>query len=165
MDAASLSTAALHLHWQRCERLIRHPSLLRRLPDGGASIHRRHATFCSEIERRAALKSDADDAQEIVQRKIEHEAALQRESEETVAKAKLTEKYKDTRVSVEATVRRMYEGMITESEIQRIIKEVPTNYFLTHAETVEQQKKLALANRKDDLARLRQQASQHSERL
>ncbi|EPY28813.1 hypothetical protein STCU_01608 [Strigomonas culicis] len=161
IDETALPVAELRVHVGRCDRLLQHPALLQRLQDRGDSIRERHARFSKELARREASRQERADGQR------DTEDAKQRNEQEQLREAaplsqaedqrQLVEKYKDRRVPVEDTVRRAYGGSLSEREIQRILADVPTNYFLTYTETVEMQKTAAKEARKEELRRLRMQ--------
>ncbi|KAG5484805.1 hypothetical protein LSCM1_06631 [Leishmania martiniquensis] len=169
-EVRNLSTAEIQVNLERCGRLISQSSLLQRLPDGGEGIHRRRELFSKELERRRAVEMENSDehtraAYSTVTeaRKRDNEAALLSEASHGVTEAarEMAEKYEHQRVDVEATVRRMYEGVLSEKEIQRILRSVPPHFFLTYAETCERERRLAMEARKAELQKLAAQAARH----
>ncbi|RNF13990.1 putative protein kinase [Trypanosoma conorhini] len=191
-DVAKLSPAALLVRVQRCERLLSHPTLLSRLPDGGAAIRGRHALCVAERARREAAgdAASATRQQEAVrpvegqargmttapeglseaaaggragchaspntsERSVDEEETAA-ESYEDVARA-VGEKHRHSRVPVETIVRQTFEGSLCEAEIQRMLHDVPPNFFLTYDETVSMQRSLLAGERHEALKRLWQQ--------
>ncbi|KAK7198897.1 hypothetical protein NESM_000856300 [Novymonas esmeraldas] len=169
-DVAAMSTAEVRANLERCARLVTHAALLHRLPDGGASIRHRHTLFTNELEQRRvtgeakAAEVAAAAPAAVEERKRSNEAALLSESGSTATSAarEMAEKYRDQRVDVEATVRRMYEGAVSEGEIQRIIHSVPPHFFLTYAETCEMERQLAKEARRAELQKLAAHAGRHT---
>ncbi|AYU76899.1 hypothetical protein LdCL_110018800 [Leishmania donovani] len=170
-EVRELSTAEIRLNLERCSRLLSQASLLRRLRDGGEGIRRRSQLFAKELKRRHRVEAANGDAStrltpstltEALKR--DNEAAILSESTHnaTDAAREIAQKYKDHRVDVEATVRRMYEGILSESEIQRILQSVPPRFFLTYAETCEMERQLARDARKAELQKLAAQAARLS---
>lgn len=170
-EVSEMSVAALRIHLERCTRLVAHASLLQRLPDKGESIRHRHALFTAELQKREAASTVAAAAAEATsaraeqnERRREHEDAKLTEavlSSADVAR-EMGEKYRHDRVSVEKTVRSMYEGAISEAELQRIILSVPPGYFLTYEETCAMERKLAKEARKAELQKLAAEAARQS---
>ncbi|ORC88479.1 putative protein kinase [Trypanosoma theileri] len=189
-DVNTLPTHLLLVHIERCERLLSHPLLLSRLPDGGESIRARHTLFVAERKRReangdAAIVAKSVDAvvphckekgvsstddllkgmdmnpreTNISCRQFDSKNILDRNTEESYKEAvqAMTEKYRHYRIPVEAIVRRTFGGSLSETEIQRILDDVPPNYFLTHDETMSLQRKLLKEERLDALEMLRRQ--------
>lgn len=174
-EVKEMSTAELRVNVERCTRLIAHPALLQRLPDKGESIHHRHSLFTAELARRESTVATTGvdgttpqlSAKE--QRRRDNESAMLAEatggagvSLPVDAAREMGEKYKTYRVPVEETVRRMYEGAISETELQRIIQSVPAGYFLTYEETCAMEKKLAKEARKAELQKLAAEAVRQS---
>lgn len=176
-----MSMAELRLNAERCTRLVAHASLLQRLPDGGANIRLRHSLFTAELQRRetarvadtsssssntedksGATAVDVPSAQE--ERRRANEAAQLAETVESpvdVARA-MGDKYRHQRVPVEETVRSMYEGAVSEAELQRIIQSVPAGYFLTYDETCAMEQKLAKEARREELQKLAAESARQS---
>ncbi|CAJ1019059.1 hypothetical protein Q4I30_001821 [Leishmania utingensis] len=169
-EVRELSTAEIRVNLERCSRLISQPTLLARLRDGGEGIRRRSELFTKELERRRTVQAvNANVNTHLVSPtlfetlKRENEAALLTEStpQFTDIAKEMGLKYKDQRVDVEATVRRMYEGALSEAEIQRILHGVPFRFFLTYTETCEMERQLAREARKAELRKLAAQAARH----
>ncbi|KEG13822.1 putative protein kinase [Trypanosoma grayi] len=195
-DVTEIKYELLLVHIERCERLLRHPTLLSRLPDGGEGIRQRHALYVAELSRRCAKdeatttmrevdkaevsaqyeeeQSYRTSASAVVEQQVtentrvkcsapssndagkEPNQANVAESDEKVACA-VSEKYKHCRVPVEEIVRRTFGGSLCEAEIQRILNDVPPNFFLTHEETLLMQQKRVEEERLETLERLRRQ--------
>ncbi|KAL7702948.1 hypothetical protein N2W54_005353 [Lotmaria passim] len=171
-EVREMSTAELRVNLERCIRLVGYPSLLQQLPDGGEGIRHRHSLFTEELRRRenesnyaaATSSSSCSTASAQAQRKRDNEAVKLAEAAVPTADAarEIGEKYKDMRVSVDATVRRMYDGALSETELQRIIQSVPPGYFLTYAETCAMEKNLAKEARKEELRKLAEESARRS---
>lgn len=170
-EVRELSTAEIRLNLERCSRLLSQASLLQRLRDGGEGIRRRSELFTKELERRRTVEAANCDASAqlapstlIEALKRDNEAAFLSESthNSTDAAREIAQKYKDQRIDVEATVRRMYEGILSEGEIQRILQSVPPRFFLTYSETCEMERQLARDARKAELQNLAAQAARLS---
>lgn len=156
----TMTTAEIRVHMDRCERLTARPELLSRLPDAGESIRNRLDAFARELDRRTAAAK-----REVVTQPLESELAPI-DAAPPVAQvcymsnvAAIMDKYRDRRIPVEETVRRMYGGSISEREMQRIVSEVPPNYFLTYSETLEREREMAKQARREELEKLRQQSA------
>ncbi|KAG5483953.1 hypothetical protein CUR178_06951 [Leishmania enriettii] len=169
-EVRELSTAEIRVNLERCSRLVSQTSLLQRLRDGGESIRRRRELFSKELERRCVVETSSSDTRahlasstSMEDRKQDNETALLAESARsfTDAAQEIAKKYKDQRIDVEATVRGMYEGVLSETEIQRILQSVPPRFFLTYAETCERERQLAVEARKAELHKLAAQAALH----
>ncbi|KAH9599652.1 hypothetical protein LSM04_004138 [Trypanosoma melophagium] len=190
-DINTVPISVLFVHIERCERLLRHPLLLSRLPDGGKSIRARHTLYVAERKRReanddaATLAKSVDDAvgsprhvKEVLStdsvpkgmdmmphginvssRELDSNNNDETNMEESYKEAvhAMTEKYRNYRIPVEEIVRRTFGGSLSEAEIQRILDDVPPNYFLTHDETLSVQRKLLAEERLDALDMLRRQ--------
>ncbi|RNE99461.1 putative protein kinase [Trypanosoma rangeli] len=195
-DVRKMAPSALHAHIQRCERLLSHPTLLGRLPDGGAAIRGRHALYVAERSRREAVgdassgtteQDAAEEAvrqveQQICQITISPEAASKQtadkwaechaspntgewgveEGERAVesygdAARAIGEKHRHSPVPVETIVRQTFGGSLCEAEIQRMLHDVPPNFFLTYEETTSMQRRLLAEERQEALKRLQQQ--------
>jgi len=173
VDPSTLSTAELQQHVERCARLMKHAALLDRLPDHGAGIKERHLRFTEELAARASRKAETPSTETSAEegpssssaKRANEEDALRAElssaATRLAAQAAVMKKYEDHRVSVEANVRRMYEGTLSEREIQRVIDEVPPTFFLTYRETQEMAKESAKQARRDELQRLRAQTASY----
>lgn len=175
-EVREMSTAQLRVNLERCTRLVAHASLLQRLPDGGENIRHRHALFTTELQRREAeaREEDATTAaaaaggttalSEQEQRRRANEASQLAEAAESPADAAraMGEKYRHDRVPVEATVRSMYEGAVSEAELRRIIDSVPAGYFLTYEETCAMERKLEKEARREELQKLATEAARQS---
>ncbi|GET86726.1 hypothetical protein, conserved [Leishmania tarentolae] len=167
-EVRELSTPEIRVNLERCTRLLSQTSLLQRLRDGGEGIRRRHELFTKELDRRHAVEVDTPDASARLTSFTLTEA-LKRENEVSIlsesthdardAAREIAQKYKDQRIDVEATVRRMYEGILSEGEIQRTLRSVPPGFFLTYTETCERERQLARDARKAELQRLAAQAA------
>ncbi|ESL08462.1 hypothetical protein TRSC58_03835 [Trypanosoma rangeli SC58] len=195
-DVRKMTSSALQVHIQRCERLLSHPTILGRLPDGGAAIRDRHALYVAERSRREAAgdtssgTTEQDAAEEAVrqveqqvsqmtispeaaskqttERRAECNASLNTgewsveegeraaESYEDAARA-IGEKHRHSRVPVETIVRQTFGGSLCEAEIQRMLHDVPPNFFLTYEETISMQRRLLAEERQEALKRLQQQ--------
>ncbi|KAF8302687.1 hypothetical protein TcYC6_0043060 [Trypanosoma cruzi] len=195
-DVTQMELSALLVHIERCERLLRHPTLLSRLPDEGETIRSRHALYVAERSRRevggdASSSRKENDAVEGSVRQVERQisqmtlsteeksektatmpmechASLNTdgwtvgaggkavESYEDVARA-VGEKHRHSRIPVEMIVRQTFGGSLCEAEIQRMLCDVPPNFFLTHDETISMQRKLLSEERLEALTRLRNQ--------
>lgn len=162
IDEVTLPTAELRVHIQRCERLLQHPELLERLQDKGASIKERLERFSGELSRRdASVKAHANSSAEKLNTRAgndEEKLAEVKVLSQAEDQRQIAEKYKDRRVPVEEIVRRAYGGSLSEKEIQRILADVPPNFFLTYTETLAMQTAAAKEARKEELRRLRAQS-------
>ncbi|EPY43798.1 hypothetical protein AGDE_00123 [Angomonas deanei] len=153
-DVTTLSTAELNVHVARCDRLLGQEALLSRLPDKGEKFRVRREMYQKELARRQTEEQVPPTGKmENEQSKLAEEG-VGHYREEAI---KIGDKYKDRRVPVESTVRRMYEGVLSEQQIQKIIQEVPENFFLTRTETIEMEKENYNERRRLELARLREQ--------
>ncbi|KPI84760.1 hypothetical protein ABL78_6178 [Leptomonas seymouri] len=174
-ETQGMSTAELRINLERCARLIDHPSLLQRLPDHGEGIRHRHVLFTKEVERReiesAKAKTTTDEAppttEALERRRRDNETAQLAEASKMAtspadAAREIGEKYKHCRVSVEDTVRRMYEGVVSEAEVQRIVQSVPPSYFLTYEETCAMERRLAKEARRAELQKLAAESARQS---
>ncbi|KPA77114.1 hypothetical protein ABB37_07429 [Leptomonas pyrrhocoris] len=175
-EVRAMSTAEVRVNLERCTRLVGHPSLLQRLPDHGNAIRHRHALFTEELARREAESANASTSTADVlsasptkeQRRRDNEVVQLAEAtagtttSRVDATREIGEKYRDYRVPVEATVRRMYEGAISEAELQRILQSVPPTYFLTYEETCAMERSLAKEARKAELQKLAAESARQS---
>ncbi|KAG5510170.1 hypothetical protein JKF63_07067 [Porcisia hertigi] len=170
-EVREMSSSEIQVNLERCSRLVTQTALLQRLHDGGEGIRHRHKLFTEELERRRTVEAANTDGKvsfvsstSTEPRKQDNEAAFLAESAHEYADVarEVAHKYKDHRVNVEETVRRMYEGAISESEIQRILKSVPPHFFLTYAETCEMEQRSAREARKAELQKLAALAARHS---
>ncbi|CCW63535.1 unnamed protein product [Phytomonas sp. EM1] len=177
-DTSIMQTAELRAHIERCERLMRQEALLERLPDRGAGVKHRYSIYTAELERRKneqELQNGENNAEKegcgssvgapLGVGKVNSPAKVR--NEETMPYMDpnyatqlriIEEKYQDVRIPVEKIVRRMYEGSLSETEIQRILKDIPPKYFLTHRETCERMRELARRAREEELQKLKQQS-------
>jgi hypothetical protein len=164
-EVRAMSTAELRVNLERCSRLVGHPSLLQRLPDGGAGIRHRYDLLTAELKHREDYSPEPQSTSveggttvsAAEQRRRDNEADKLAEAQASTpadAAREMGEKYRTYRVPVEATVRAMYEGAICEAELQRIIQSVPPGFFLTYEETCAMEKKLAKEARKAELQKL-----------
>ncbi|KAG8347196.1 hypothetical protein ERJ75_000823800 [Trypanosoma vivax] len=151
-DVETLSLPELNAKIERCERLLQHPALLGRLPDGGEGIRSRHALYVSEKAKRVeeAPRADAIPTTEEIPSPGSYEEA---------ARA-VGERHRDFRVPVEEVVRRTFGGSLCESEIQRILSDVPPNFFLTYGETLQMEQRIMAQEREATLERLRRQSAE-----
>lgn len=154
-DPSAMTRTDLLTHIERCQRLLANTDLARRLPDGGENLSKRLELFQDELRKR-------DGKQEVNEKETEEEKSKLDSTgsdEEEVRKntAVIVQKYRNYRVDVEAKVRKMYEGSLSEREIQKILEDIPPNYLLTFDETYEMEKKLIKERRKEELANLRLQ--------
>nr|CCC95235.1 unnamed protein product [Trypanosoma congolense IL3000] len=177
VDVAKLTSLELQAHVERCERLLKHPSLLSRLPDGGSEIVERRTRYLKEIERRessgeggistgeaARESSDGNGGPGTPTPQVEmvaengdvrlNKAPLATYEEEARV---IGERYRHSKVPVEAIVRRTFGGSLCEAEIQRILSDVPHNFFLTHDETIRMERRLMEEERAEMLRRLQRQ--------
>lgn len=156
-------TADIRQHLHRCERLLRYPALLERLPDKGSGIRQRYEIFTTELKRREtfseATEPTATPSGPVDKQSEAQELSMLPEDTDAAQLHAIEQKYRDYRVPVEHHVRRMYGGSISEREIQRILEDVPPTYFMTFAETRAMEKAFAQRSRAEELQRLRQQVA------
>lgn len=138
---------------ERCRRLLSNAELMLRLPDKGESLKKRMSSLIAWAER------EEKDSGTFTIVSVD-EGGLRDEKEKRsggheVDVMIIVEKYRNYRSSVEDRVRQMYEGALTEREIQRILQDIPANYLLTMPETEEMSRKLLQERRKYELENLR----------
>ncbi|SCU64277.1 uncharacterized protein TEOVI_000582000 [Trypanosoma equiperdum] len=180
VDVTKLTAQALQVHIERCERLMKQPALLSRLPDGGNGIRERYSKYLAEVERRktngaaSALTAQKDgddevrDEDEAQSRPAAVEGCQDEKTVGDTTTAEVTyeeearaigERHRHFRVPVEEIVRRTFGGSLCDSELQRIINDVPPGFFLTYEETMSMERKLMEEERAETLERLRRQRS------
>lgn len=136
----NLSSSDLDSRIERCSRLINNSALLKRLPDGGEKIKKQYAQLLSA---RSKKQNDSEEMLEV------------KETNFNVEEASIAGKYRSYRVSVEKRVRDMYEGSLSEKEIQKIIEDVPSTFLLTQEETEAMEQAIVRQRRKAELEKLR----------
>lgn len=140
---------------ERCRRLLSNPQMLLRLPDKGESVKARMRFLSEELEGADKLDKNLGPSACIIEEACCEDCA---EEENTVEKREeegITEKYQNYRCSIEDKIREIYEGVLTEKEMQRILDDIPANYLLTLPETQEMSKSLLHERRKYEMEKLR----------
>lgn len=153
-DPSAMTRTDLVAHIDRCQRLLANQDLARRLPDGGENLSKRLEVFKEEIRKRDATQDQENKTDNTNLKKLV-EPAENNDEEFHKNTAAIVQKYSNYRVDVEAKVRKMYEGSLSEREIQKILEDIPSNYLLTFNETCEMEKNMIKERRKEELANLR----------
>lgn len=150
----TLSRDETMIQLERCRRLLSNTELMLRLPDKGKSVKTRMSTLIAwaETEGKKDIDAFTSVSADVSTLRIEEERRSDGEKVEVMA---IVEKYKNYRSSVEDKVRQMYEGALTEKEIERILQDIPPNYLLTLPETEEMSRNLLQVRRKYELENLR----------
>lgn len=152
-DFSSISDSELKAHIDRCNRLLEHDNLLKSLPDKGETIRLRLDLLVTECQKRKLGKVHSLPIG-VEERKIlhPHSSCSKKFNEGDVAS--IIQKYKDYRVNIEEKVREMYEGTLSEQEIQKMLEVLPPSFLLTWEETREMEKKMIKEQRKSELSKL-----------
>lgn len=153
-DYPTLSGSEILEHIERCRRLLSNTQVVLRLPDRGESIKNRIRSLCEEVDRGEKGEGNLTTSTLAWEDSCCGERTDGRAGQEEKELERLAEKYRDYRCPIEEKIREIYEGALSEREIQRILDDIPTNYFLTLRETEEMNKRNLSERRKHELEEL-----------
>ena len=152
---------------ERCQRLLRNTSLMRQLPNNGAAIRLRlqqHQTLMDQLPTNA--KQDATRNEQ--QKKEEDTAScpIRSSIEKTVVVSQfqeVNEKYRHHRVNLREELHRIFGGMLSPSEINRVVDvDSSEKLLMTWDETQMMERRFAELEREGMLRRMRERQERAS---